>query len=209
MRRRLHAINLARLSMANTASCPVRRRLRRRPCNFLPRVTDNLVVDPSCEDSWRTERFSQLIALFAAAMRRLCAVYARNTADREDLFQEIFLAVWKALPAFRGEASERTWLYRIAHNVALTWQARDRRYRREPLNGTWIPACDPPDPRRIALIELIALLPPVNRQLVTLWLEGLTMAEIEQVTGMRTGTVAVRLTRIRRQLSDATEVNHG
>jgi RNA polymerase sigma-70 factor (ECF subfamily) len=160
-------------------------------------------VDPRCEDGSRTERFRELIAIYAAAVRRLCVVYASNPADREDLFQEVFLAVWKALPAFRGEASERTWLYRIAHNVALTWKARDRRHRGEPLDGSCSPACDPPDPRRIALIEIIALLPPVDRQLVTLWLEGLTMAEIEQITGMRAGTVAVRLTRIRRQLSEA------
>lgn len=161
-------------------------------------------MDPNCEDSWRTDKFRDLIALYAAAIRRLCAVYTRNAADREDLFQEIFLAVWKALPAFRGEATERTWLYRIAHNVGLTWQARDRRYRREPLEDACIPVCDPPDPRRIDLIEIISLLPPVDRQLVTLWLEGLTMAEIEQITGMRAGTVAVRLTRIRHQLSEAT-----
>jgi RNA polymerase sigma-70 factor (ECF subfamily) len=64
---------------------------------------------------------------YAAPIRRLCAAYAAGAADREDLFQDIFLAVWRALPGFRGDASARTWLYRIAHNVALTWQARDRR----------------------------------------------------------------------------------
>ena len=65
---------------------------------------------------------------YEGPVRRLCAAYASG-ADREDLFQDVFLAVWRALPAFRGDASERTWLYRIAHNVALTWQTRDRRRR--------------------------------------------------------------------------------
>ena len=58
---------------------------------------------------------------FAQPMRRLCAAYANRAVDREALFQEILLAVWRALPAFRGDASAWTWLYRIAHNVALTW----------------------------------------------------------------------------------------
>ena len=72
-------------------------------------------------------QFSELMETFAGPIRRLCAAYAFSAADREDLFQDIFLAVWRALPGFRGDSSVRTWLYRIAHNVAFTWQTRDRR----------------------------------------------------------------------------------
>jgi RNA polymerase sigma-70 factor (ECF subfamily) len=72
-------------------------------------------------------RFAELMESYAGPIRRLCGAYTASAADREDLCQDIFLAVWRALPGFRGDASVRTWLYRIAHNVALTWQARDRR----------------------------------------------------------------------------------
>ena len=163
-------------------------------------------MDPGFDSGAYAKKFRDLIASYSAPIRRLCAVYARGAADREDLFQDIFLAVWKALPGFRGEASERTWLYRIAHNVALTWQSRDRRHRGESLDDARVPVVEPPDPRRIALFEIVSRLPPVDRQLVTLWLEGLTMAEMEEVTGIRAGTAAVRLTRIRQQLL---EVSHG
>lgn len=74
------------------------------------------------------DRFRRFVDSYTPAMRRLCAVYARDSRDREDLFQNIFLAVWKALPAFRGDATERTWIYSIAHNVAFTWQAKERRW---------------------------------------------------------------------------------
>jgi RNA polymerase sigma-70 factor (ECF subfamily) len=80
----------------------------------------------SGESAYKAQ-FSELMEVYAGPIRRLCAAYALSVPDREDLFQEIFLAVWRALPAFRGESSSRTWLYRIAHNVALTWQTRDRR----------------------------------------------------------------------------------
>jgi RNA polymerase sigma-70 factor (ECF subfamily) len=73
------------------------------------------------------DRFRELIASYGAAMRRLCAVSARGQHDREDLFQNIFLAIWKAMPSYRGDASERTWVYSIAHNVAATWRAREGR----------------------------------------------------------------------------------
>jgi RNA polymerase sigma-70 factor, ECF subfamily len=147
------------------------------------------------------EQFAELMETYAGPIRRLCAAYA-SAADCEDLFQDVFLAVWRALPAFRGEASERTWLYRIAHNVALTWQTRDRRRRfRETALDEDIPHVGHMDLRILALNQAIAAMSPANRTLTLLWLEGLSAAEIEYVTGVKAATVAVRLSRIRKQLS--------
>lgn len=142
------------------------------------------------------------MAAYAGAVRRLCSVYAGAPADREDLFQEIFLGVWRSLPAFRGESSERTWLYRIAHNVALTWQLRDRRRqsRQSALDDATPPEAQPVDLGRMDLERAVAQLRPADRSLVLLWLEGLTAQEIEEVTGVQAATVAVRLGRIRKQL---------
>ena len=153
-------------------------------------------------------RFVQLMADFERPMRRLCGAYADRAMDREDLFQEIFLAVWRALPAFRGDASVRTWLYRIAHNVALTWQARQRRRdaQESPLTDHPGPATEM-DVRRLELKRAVARLPPGDRTLVLLWLEGLSAAEIEDVTGVKAPTVAVRLSRIRRALQPNEEMS--
>ncbi len=147
--------------------------------------------------------FAHIMATYANPMRRLCAAYAENGPDREDLFQEIFLAVWRALPAFRGDASVRTWVYRIAHNVALTWRTRDRRRQARE-----IPLAEDEDAgtrtqldfRRLALRRAIASMSPGDRTLTLLWLEGLSAAEIEDVTGIASATVAVRLSRIRKHL---------
>jgi RNA polymerase sigma factor (sigma-70 family) len=146
-------------------------------------------------------RFGELMEAYAAPIRRLCAAYAVSGADREDLFQDIFLAVWRALPGFRGESSVRTWLYRIAHNVALSWQTRDRRRhaRETPLQHE-VAVAGEADLRRLALKQAIAAMEPADRTLTVLWLEGLTAAEIEDVTGVKSATVAVRLSRIRKQL---------
>ena len=146
-------------------------------------------------------QFSELMEAYAGPVRRLCAAYAASSADREDLFQDIFLAVWRALPGFRGESSTRTWLYRIAHNVALTWQARDRRRqsREAPLEGD-VEGAGHSDLRRLALARAIAAMSPADRTLTLLWLEWLTASEIEDVTGVKSATVAVRLSRIRKQL---------
>jgi DNA-directed RNA polymerase specialized sigma24 family protein len=65
------------------------------------------------------------------------------------------------LPAFRGDAGERTWLYRIAHNVALTWRGKDRRFsnRREAFEEARMPVSAPVNVRRILLFEMISASP--------------------------------------------------
>ena len=49
--------------------------------------------------------------------------------DRNDLMQELLLAVWKAIPAFRDGAQPSTFVYRVSHNAALTWKRTQRNYR--------------------------------------------------------------------------------
>jgi len=146
-------------------------------------------------------QFTDLMETYAGPIRRLCAAYSDNAADREDLSQEIFVAVWRALPGFRGDASVRTWLYRIAHNVALTWRTRDwrRQSRESPLDQETAGSTEM-DLRRFALKRAIAGMSPGDRTLTLLWLEGLSGAEIGEVTGVKAATVAVRLSRIRKQL---------
>jgi RNA polymerase sigma factor (sigma-70 family) len=72
------------------------------------------------------QRFHQLLSANGGAIRRLAASYTNNPSDRDDLFQDISLAIWKALPGFRGESSERTFIFRIAHNRAITFIAQRR-----------------------------------------------------------------------------------
>ena len=71
--------------------------------------------------------FTRLLDEFEQPLRRLTTGYAAEPADREDLFQDIAVGIWGAIPRFRGESSERTWIYRIAHNTALTWKSKSRR----------------------------------------------------------------------------------
>ncbi|HTI36793.1 MAG TPA: sigma-70 family RNA polymerase sigma factor [Vicinamibacterales bacterium] len=151
-------------------------------------------------------QFTELLDTYRGPLRRLCAAYAQNAADRDDLFQDILLALWRAMPAFRGDASVRTWVYRIAHNVALTRRTRraQREAREQPLDEA-IAGTTEMDFRRVALKQAIREMHPADRMLTLLWLEGLTAAEIEEVTGMKAATVAVRLSRIRKRLHPGSE----
>jgi RNA polymerase sigma-70 factor, ECF subfamily len=159
----------------------------------------------------RDAAFSRMIEEFGPALQRLTSGYASSDADREDLYQDVMAGVWNALPAFRGASSERTWVYRIAHNVAISWSMRQnaRRRREQPL-GEIEPAQNrSPESlaidaqRRQMLISAIRALDGHDKQIVLLHLEGLSYADITEVVGIKEGAVATRLTRIRKRLTDA------
>jgi RNA polymerase sigma factor (sigma-70 family) len=152
----------------------------------------------------------RLLERYGAALRRLSAAYVSAPGDREDLFQEIALALWTALPRFRGDASERTWLYRIAHNVALTYVDKARRYSgpleagEAALDG--LPARDDVEgqaaraEQQRRLLAAVSRLRLDDRRLILLYLEGLTGAEMAAVLGLSEANVATRLSRLRKEL---------
>lgn len=141
------------------------------------------------------------------ALRRLARAYALDDASVDDLMQEIAIALWDALPAFRGECSERTYVFRVARHRALTHRHRHRRTT-EPLDAAEMVA----DPAPLAdeaaeqlaqrelLIRHVQQLPEGLRSVVVLRLEGMHDAEIAEVLGISAGNVAVRLTRARAAL---------
>ena len=155
--------------------------------------------------------FDRLLAENGPALTRLAASYTSTAADRDDLVQEIALCIWRGLPQFRGECSDRTFVFRIAHNRAITHITR----RRPP--ATAEPA-DIPDTRPNPeagfareqqgerLRRAVHALPLNYRQVVTLMLEGMDYAEIAQVLGISENNVGARLTRARQMLRDAMEV---
>src|SRR6185295_5389784 len=52
---------------------------------------------------------------------RVCRVYSWNSADQDDLYQEILFQIWRGLPALRENQFANTWLYRVAINTAISF----------------------------------------------------------------------------------------
>ena len=162
--------------------------------------------------SSREALYERVLAQNAPAIRRLAASYTSTASDRDDLFQEIAIAFWEALPAFRGGSSLRTYLFRIAQNRSIAMLSR----KRPPLDSV-NDEIDPPDPRpgpeeQLAeqqkhnrLLASVRRLPIPYRQVITLALEGMDYAEIAEVLGIEIGNVSARLTRARGLLRNLTE----
>ncbi len=147
--------------------------------------------------------FDELLREHGPALWRTVASYEPPGAERDDLAQEVLLAVWQALPRFRGDGSLRSFVLRIAHNRGLrhAWQ-RSRRATPDPMPEV-------PDPRPRAderlegneraeqFLRHLRALPLGQRAVLALALEGLPHAEIAAIVGITPENVAVRLGRAR------------
>ena len=158
-------------------------------------------------------QFDRILSEHGAAISRLAFGYETVTSVREELVQEIALAIWQALAQFRGECSERTFVYRIAHNRGLShvWKRRPPHQPLEEIEESDQPIDPRPHPeeqaaqadRRTRLTSAIQSLPVIHRQMIVLMLEGLSQAQMAEVLGITENNVAVRLSRARNILKDA------
>ena len=116
----------------------------------------------------------------------------------EDLAQEVAMALVRALPAFRGEASLKTYVLRIAHNVSLRHVMRDRRWKVDPIDEITDSAVSAEHramqrEEGTRLLAAIRELPVGLRQALTLALEELPQREIAEVLGVTENAVAIRM----------------
>jgi len=122
------------------------------------------------------EYFTELVHRHMNAVRKRVLAIVRNSADADDVVQEVFLKAWRALPTFRAEAAVRTWLISIANNESLMLYRRERRRNWLSLGGCHSLASDsePADKaiirseENLAVHKAVLRLPLVYRQVVTL-----------------------------------------
>ena len=153
------------------------------------------------------QRFAEWACEHGAILHHVVNGFATG-ADRHDLMQEVLLAVWKAVPAFRGQAKPTTYLYRVCHNAALLWIRTEKNYRRRVEQFSAQPdirsGTDALVDERLARIyAAIHQLKPLDRSLMLLSLDGLSYREMADVLGLSESNVGVKLNRIKAQLTES------
>lgn len=158
----------------------------------------------------REGTFEKLMREHGTMLHRIAASYEGDPARRQELQQEIWAAVWRALPSFRGEASLRTFVARIAHNRAITHVASVASEPRTTELDETLPS-DQPSPfddaehsdQQRRLMEAVRTLSLNARQIVVLTLEGFSPREIAETLSLNPNIVSIRLTRAKEQLREA------
>jgi RNA polymerase sigma-70 factor (ECF subfamily) len=153
------------------------------------------------------KEFLALIEKHKGLLHKVSRMYMDEPEDREDLFQEIVLQLWKSYGTFRGESQISTWMYRVAVNSALTFFKKEKK---KPDNARMHPEMDVKDdidePHRETQLDYfykaVQLLNPVEKALIFLFLEGQSHKEIGQNLGITEVNARVKLNRTKDKLQE-------
>ena len=147
--------------------------------------------------------FIQLMEANKGIIHKICMMYTSTQADKEDLYQEICLQLWRSFRTYRSESKFSTWLYRVALNTAISSVRKDRRQvETVELDQAkhFVSRDSEREGKTRMLFKAVSRLNKVDRAIILLWLEEKEYAEISEVMGISLSAVSVRLVRIREKL---------
>lgn len=148
--------------------------------------------------------FRRFVEEYQVPLTRMCCVYLHDRALAEDAVQETFLKAFRALPRFRGESSEKTWLMRIAINTCRDMQRSgwfrliDRR-----VDPEQIPLCSHQESHTELVLAIAALSPKLREVVLLYYYQNLSVNEIAQILHIHHSSVSNRLSRAKQQLRSA------
>ncbi|MCU1238323.1 MAG: hypothetical protein JWP63_6290 [Candidatus Solibacter sp.] len=154
-------------------------------------------------------KFEEIVEGHAAMVRRIATVYERHPDRVDDLVQDVWVAVYQALPRLKDQGTLKSYIARITQNICVTHVRRAIVRQAEPLSDRY------PDPstgsdeaagRLARLVEAVRELPENLKAVASLYLEDMAVKDIAIALGISESNVSVRLHRaksaIRLKLGD-------
>lgn len=149
-------------------------------------------------------------------LHKVCNLYCDTEYDKQDLFQEIVIQLWRAYPRFRGDSKFSTWLYRIALNTAISDLRKQKNLIKSvepdllPTEIQDIQYNKEKEEKLAQLYKAIHQLPEIERGIVMLYLEDKSYEEMEDILGINQNNLRVKMNRIKEKLRKLTKaVEHG
>ncbi|MGB7067917.1 MAG: RNA polymerase sigma factor [Pyrinomonadaceae bacterium] len=151
--------------------------------------------------------FERIIEENVGVLHKLCKVYTYNDDEYAELFQDMLVQIWRSFKTFRHEAKIATWIYRICINTSLGFRANIVRNKKrfEPLDGKVFlqPESNASSDELVQDLYVAAReLKPIDRAIVSLYLDENSYEEISQVLGISKTNVATRLMRAKKELME-------
>lgn len=156
-------------------------------------------------------QFLELVQEHQGILHKICRLYATAPEDRQDLYQEIVIQLWKSYASFRGEAKFSTWMYRIALNTAISDLRRQQRKvkvlfpEEAPAGLAAEPVSWEKEEQLKQLYDAIGQLGEVEKALIMLYLEDRSYEEMEEIMGINQNNLRVKMNRIKDKLRKLTQ----
>lgn len=150
-------------------------------------------------------QFKDIYKNYSQKVLRLCLGYTGDSAQADDLLQEVFIKVWENLSKFRGDSQISTWIYRITVNTCLLHLRKEKKENKVDLESHTYKISEEKDDKenQIQLLyKCISELNESDRLIITLMLEEVPYPEIAQITSISEGNLRVKIHRIKQQLSE-------
>ncbi len=153
------------------------------------------------------QEFIQLVTENQGIIHKVCGMYCNTQQDRDDLFQEVVLQIWRSYGSFKGNSKITTWMYRIALNTAISgFRKKKRRPQEQSISLAEFQLADSPvdvefEEKLKVMYTAINQLNKVEKAIVMLYLEEQSYEEIAEVVGITPTNVGVKLHRIKNKLS--------
>ncbi len=160
--------------------------------------------DGEGDSSYALEReFKALIEQENATISRICFSYSGSVAEFDDLRQDALINIWRGIESFRGEASTKTWIYRVTVNSCISTIRKQSRHQHESLEGLYgLIDTDDYDKEEIEqLHRVISMLKPEERAVIMMWLDEMSYDEIGVAMGLPRNTIATRIRRIKEKIT--------
>ncbi|MBN2635055.1 MAG: RNA polymerase sigma factor [Prolixibacteraceae bacterium] len=161
----------------------------------------------------KEDRFNEIVSENSSRIRNICRYYNSNIEDQKDMYQEILVNIWNSLDRFRGDSALSTWVYRVAINTSLTYTGKTFKRMKlivgsdtqnlnivfddESLNEKLLQ-----ENQLEKLQTELNQLSVIDKALISLMLEGLSMKEIADVIGITEPNVKVKIHRVKTLLKE-------
>jgi RNA polymerase sigma-70 factor (ECF subfamily) len=161
------------------------------------------------------QQFLDLVEKHKGIVVRICSVYAKRRDERDDLFQEIIVQLWRAWPAFEGRSQFSTWMYRIALNTAISGLRKKTAtlvfIDHDAIPELMDPGTDLHKEEQLSLLyQAVRELPEIDKALVMLYLDDHSYEEMEVILGINQGALRTKMNRAKEKLKKNIErIQHG
>ena len=152
--------------------------------------------------------FINLIKKNESIILKICNIYCKEIEDRQDLYQDILVQLWKSFPNFDKRAKITTWMYRIAFNTAVSRYRKEKKVPIKEVISDRLASDSSNEDENVRLLYLaIDGLNKIEKAITVLYMDGVKYKEIGEIMGLSESNVGFKINQIKRKLREKLKID--
>lgn len=151
------------------------------------------------------KEFENVVRQYKANLYMICYMYAKDSNEANDFFQETLIRLWQGFSQFRGESNINTWLSRICINTCISSLRKKKKHSKTiplSIDMEFLEENNESGRQLAQMYRLINKLGVLDKALILLWLDNMSYVDIAEIMGLSVSNVSVKLMRIKEKLKE-------